>query len=187
MEKADIRNYIILPLFVGVILYGFVIAHDWYNNYQETKQEINYHFDLANQSYEDNQFEDAIGEYKKVTELAFQKFPSEYALAQCKLGNSYSMLAEISDKETNCNNAINSFQKALEIYTIEKDPTNYAGTQINLGNAYGRLAEVRDKETNCENSINAYNKSLEVFTVEKYPLEYALAQRNLGLTSNIST
>jgi len=41
-------------------------------------------------------------------------------------------LAEVRDKEANLEKAINAFQEALKIRTVESYPINYATTQSNL-------------------------------------------------------
>jgi broad specificity phosphatase PhoE len=74
------------------------------------------------------------------------QYPIEYAITQTHLGDAYSFLAEVRDKENNAQNAIVAHKSALEVFTIEKYPIDYARTQNNLGNAYLTLAEVKEKE-----------------------------------------
>lgn len=123
-------------------------------------------------SYNNSQFEEAIEEYNHIQEISHDKFPYEYAMAQNNLGNAYNGLMKVKDKDINAQNAINAYQEALKISTVEKYPIDYATIQINLGNAYGSLAEVRDKEVNAQNAINACKEALKIFTVEKYPINY---------------
>jgi tetratricopeptide (TPR) repeat protein len=180
MGKENLKNNYFAPFIVGIILFlvSFIVinCHDS----QETKREISYHFNKADQFYKNSQYEEAIEEYKQIQEISHDKFPYEYAWAQNDCGIAYKELAKIKDQETNDQNAINAFKEALKIYTVEKYPILYAMAQDNLGDAYGCLAEVRDKEINAQNAINAYQEALKIYTVEKYPYEYAVAQDNLG-------
>jgi hypothetical protein len=61
----------------------------------------------------------------------------EYAQTQNNLGNEYKCLAEVREREINAQNAINSYQKALEVFTVAKYPYQYAQTQNDLKNAAG--------------------------------------------------
>ena len=77
-------------------------------------------------------------------------------------------------------NSIQTFQKALEVYTKKDFPMDYATTQNNLGIAYQILGEVKDNETNCQFAIDAYLKALKVYTKKDFPMNYAMTQNNLG-------
>ena len=88
-------------------------------------------------------------------------------------------MAEIRDKETNFQNAINTYQKALKVYTVENSPFDYAKAQTNLGYVYLRLAEIRDKKTNAQKAIDASQEALKAYAIEKYPIDYAKTQTNL--------
>ena len=76
--------------------------------------------------------------------------------------------------------AIDAYNRALKVYTIERFPMYYAITQNNLGNAYVTLAEVEDKLENCSKAITAFNESLRVRTIDRFPMDYAMTQNNLG-------
>jgi tetratricopeptide (TPR) repeat protein len=154
MWKEDLKKYYIAPFIVGIFLIsvsGFGINS--FLDHQETKTEINYHLDKAELFYNNSQFVEAIEEYKHIQEISYNKFPYEYAMAQNNLGNAYLDLAKVRDKEVNAQNAINAYQEALKIYTVEKYPINYAMAQNNLGNAYLDLVKVRDKEVNAQNAV----------------------------------
>jgi len=181
MGKEDLEKNYIAPIIVGILLLLVSgVGINSFLDHQETKTEISYHSDKANQFYDNSQFEEAIKECKHIQEISYDKFPYEYAMAQNNLGNAYQGLSKVRDKETNSQNAINAYQEALKIYTVEKYPINYAMAQNNLGSSYRSLAEVRDKEVNAQNAINAFKEALTIFTVETYPIYYAKTQINLG-------
>ena len=85
----------------------------------------------------------------------------------------------MQDEESNLEKAINAYEEALKIRTVERDPIYYAMTQNNLGIAYSDLAGVRDKESNLEKAINAYEEVLKIYTEEKYPTVYQIVKSNL--------
>ena len=84
------------------------------------------------------------------------------------------------DKEPNLKQAIDAYQEALKISTIESYPIDYATIQTNLGNTYRKLADVRDKEPNLKQAINAYQEALKIRTIRSYPIDYATTQNDLG-------
>lgn len=177
MEKENWHSKYIAPIIVGIIL--LFVFQSYYDN-QKIKGEIDSYFIQADNSFNNSQFEEAIGEYNEVSKLSYNKFPDKYALAQFKKGLAYVRLAEVRDKEINAQNAINAFQKALEIFTADKYPFEYANTQLNLGRAHNLLGEIRNKEINVQKAINAFQEALKVYTADKYPIEYADTQNNLG-------
>jgi tetratricopeptide (TPR) repeat protein len=190
MQVIDMIKGYIGQLVVGIlaVLVTYLVFLPWYDK-KKIKNEIDSDFHQADHLLKTRQFKEAIGKYNKVLELSYNKFFDKYALAQGNLGNAYCALAEVRDKEVNVQNAINAinaYQKVLEVYIIEKCPVNYAIAQGNLWSAYVFLAEVRDKEVNVQNAINAFNKALEIHTVEKYPVSYARTQRNLEIAKKLS-
>lgn len=60
-------------------------------------------------------------------------------MAQAKIGVAYCSLANVRDKETNAQNAINACQKALEVYTVDKYPIRHEMAQNNLEYGYELL------------------------------------------------
>ena len=64
--------------------------------------------------------------------ITLQKYPIYYAKAQNNLGNAYSMLSFVKEKEINLNKSITAYEESLKIWTLEKYPTNYGLAQIIL-------------------------------------------------------
>ncbi len=123
----------------------------------------------------------AIKSYKKVLKLiTTDRFPIQYAATQNSLGSAYRTLAEVKDKDQNCQLAVNAYQEALKVYTLDRFPMDYAMTQNNLGTAYGTLAEIKDKAQNCQLAVKAYQEALKVRTPDRFPMDYATTQNNLG-------
>ena len=122
----------------------------------------------------------AIKSYKEVLKFrTTDLFPMQYAMTQNNLGIAYATLAEVKDKDQNCQLALKAYQEALKVYTLDLFPMDYVATQNNLGNAYRILAEVKDKTQNCQLALKAYQEALKVRTLDRFPMQYAATQNNL--------
>jgi tetratricopeptide (TPR) repeat protein len=175
--KSAVAEHYVAPIIIGILL--LLVSYYIIDSYKNS-QEIDYHFGQAYYFNSTGQFEKEISEYNEILKISYNKFPDKYALAQKNTGKAYINLANAKEEETNAQNAINAYQKALEIYTYEEYPLEYADTQRSLGWAYINLAMIRDKETNAQNAINASLEAQREYTYKKYPLEYADTQNILG-------
>jgi tetratricopeptide (TPR) repeat protein len=90
----------------------------------------------------------------------------------------------VRDKVDNLERAIQAYQEALKIRTLESYPIDYARTQNNLGGAYWSLAQVLDKRDNLDKAIQAYQEALRIFTLDRYPLDYSIMMRDLAEARN---
>jgi len=54
-------------------------------------------------------------------------------MTQLNLGNAYGTLAQVYEREENCELAIASFKNALKVYTHEAYPYMHLNTKRNLG------------------------------------------------------
>ena len=167
-----------LPQYVGIS----IVRYDIEIENEKTINEITPILNRALYYFDTNQFEKSIDEYNEILNIiSDSKNPNEYAITQNNLGNAYLKLADFQNIELNTLNAINAYQKAINIYKKDNIYTiEYAEAQNNLGKAYLNLADVRDKESNSEKAIIAFNEALEIFIKEKYPIDYVVAQNNLG-------
>jgi len=66
MWKKGLKKNYIAPIIVGILLFLVSVIGINYLDHQETKTEISYHFDKANQFYNNSQFEESIEEYKHI-------------------------------------------------------------------------------------------------------------------------
>src|SRR5450759_1282879 len=87
-------------------------------------------------------------------------------------------------KTENCKKAIQAYEEALKVYTLDRFPMQYAMTHNNLGNAYRTLAEVEAKTENCKKAIQAYEEALNLFTQEEFPETYRSVKSNLTYLLN---
>jgi tetratricopeptide (TPR) repeat protein len=68
--------------------------------------------------------------------------------------------------------AVQSYQAALEVITLENDPSEYAMLQNNLGNALQYAASGHPVENNLR-ALKAYDEALRVRNARLSPLPYA--------------
>ena len=116
--------------------------------------------------------------------LEFESTPATRSETQKKVGDIYWELSQYRDRKQNCKNAINAYEEALKVRTLDHFPMDYAMTQNNLGTAYRTLAEVEAKPENCKNAINAYEEALKVYTKEEFPEINKLVEHNIRDTLN---
>jgi len=88
----------------------------------------------------------------------------------------------VRDKDKNLAEAIDAYEEALRVYTLEEYPVDYAMIQNNLGAAYRSLAEVKERAANLTKAINAYEEALKIYTAERYPLYHKRVAASLDLT-----
>jgi tetratricopeptide (TPR) repeat protein len=105
--------------------------------------------------------------------------PLEHAETQILLWAAYSALAEVEEKQENCQKAIDASLIAVGI--LDKiSPAEHADALKNLGYSFITLAENVDKAENCRKAIEAYEKALQYHTQERAPLEAAEILRDLA-------
>ena len=104
-----------------------------------------------------------------------------YAEAQILLWAAYSALAEVEEKQENCENAIQACQAAIRIYE-SISPAEHADALKNLGYSFTTLAEMGDKAKNCRKAIAAYERALQYYMLEVAPLEHAEILRDLAFS-----
>jgi tetratricopeptide (TPR) repeat protein len=104
------------------------------------------------------------------SEKTFQKW--EWGLTQSNIGNLY--LERINGNFIdNRKQAIQCFEKALQVYRREKFPYDWAVTQYSLGLAYRDLSQL-------QRAIDCFELALEICQPTVYPQECLRAGRNLG-------
>ncbi len=106
-------------------------------------------------------------------------FPQHWARVQRNQGVAYRKLFLVGHRQTNLEEAIASFEKALQVFTREDFPLEWATTLSNLGNAYGSI-DGTNLQISIKKAIACYKAVLQVRTRENMPLSWALTQLNLG-------
>ncbi|WP_410508008.1 CHAT domain-containing protein [Methanosarcina hadiensis] len=104
--------------------------------------------------------------------------PKLWAVLQVILGDSLYQNPQ-GDMAENLEQAIESYNRALEVYTRKDFPADWVETQNNLANAY--FSRIKgDKAENLEKAIVLYNRTLEVYTHKDFAAEWALIQFNVA-------
>jgi len=83
------------------------------------------------------------------------------------------------ERAENLEQAVETYQLALQVYTREAFPEDWAMTQNNLANAYKNRIRGGRAE-NLEQAISAYQLALQVRTRDAFPKECRQTARNLG-------
>lgn len=113
-----------------------------------------------------------------------ERFPLEFGTNMNYLGNTCKAMAEEMQsmnyksldeykkyKLERLSNAINVFQGALRVFTMDRYPEQYAQTQSNLGEAFAILAIIQEPQENLARAISALESALLVYTPENYPAQ----------------
>ncbi len=85
----------------------------------------------------------------------------------------------VGDRGTSIRNAIDCYNAALTVYTIEAFPHDWAGTQNNLGIAFADLPD-GDRGANLRAAIDCFSAALTIYTKAAFPYDWAGTQNNLG-------
>ena len=137
------KNPVIVVAIAALIVAVLAFLHPIYLEHDERedlKSQIDSSIREADSLRDAGLFGEAIDEYKSILKMVSpKKFPDRYATTQNNLGNAYSGLAEVRDKEANLEKAINAYQEALKIYTEEKYPIMYQTVKSNLEVARSQL------------------------------------------------
>jgi len=99
-------------------------------------------------------------------------------MTQNNLANAYSERINGSRAE-NLERAIEFYQAALTVYTLEDFPEKWATTQNNLGEAYRNRINGSRAE-NLERAIEFFHAALTVHTLEDFPINNVETLNNLG-------
>ncbi|MGB7416631.1 MAG: tetratricopeptide repeat protein [Thermosynechococcaceae cyanobacterium] len=121
-----------------------------------------------------------IGQSSLYSESESRSFlvPERWAAEQNDLGVDCFEKTQ-GNRAENIEQAIDAFQKALQVYTRDAFPEKWAMTQNNLGTAYGDRIR-GERAENIEQAIDAFQRALQVRTRNAFPEKWAMTQNNLG-------
>lgn len=104
---------------------------------------------------------ESITAFEKALELfSSNREKRKYASVQNRIGETYSILADVENGAINLRKAIKAFNEALKIRTREEFLFEYIQTQYNLGAVYWKLSEVQNRIKNSRRSIKEMEKLL---------------------------
>ncbi|MEG3899918.1 MULTISPECIES: CHAT domain-containing tetratricopeptide repeat protein [unclassified Microcoleus] len=125
-----------------------------------------------------NNIEIAITGYQIVLNNR-QPGSENYAGTQNNLATAYSNRINGSRTE-NLERAIEFYEAALTVYTLEDFPEDWAMTQNNLALTYTNRIN-GSRAQNLERAIEFFEAALTVYTLEAFPEDWAMTQNNLAI------
>jgi tetratricopeptide (TPR) repeat protein len=106
--------------------------------------------------------------------------PLDWAATQDNLGIALGVLGGRESGTAHLEQAVVSFQAALQERTRERVPLDWAATQTNLGNALEAVGERDGGTAHLEQAVVAYRAALQETARERAPLDWAAIQNGLG-------
>ena len=106
--------------------------------------------------------------------------PSDWAVAQCRLGTALRTYGEREGSTTLLNEAVAAFRAALEEWPRNRAPGDWAATQHELGIAWARIGVREGSTVDLTKAVAAFRAALEEWTRDRAPSDWARAQYNLG-------
>jgi tetratricopeptide (TPR) repeat protein len=123
----------------------------------------------------------ALVAYRESLKIYTILYPIMYANLQNNIGGMHQNLAMYNEEiRLNTAEALDAFDKALEVHTKEKFPREYANTKYNIGVAYMKLMDLELTDESRNIAITSFREALKVYNLRDYPQEYANTQMNLG-------
>ena len=111
--------------------------------------------------------------------------PVQFAATQNNLGVAYRTLSDVENKARNCKRAIEAYEAALIVYTLDQFPIQYATTKNNIAGAYTTLAESEEAKTNGEYAVTSYKEAQQVFSNDKYPEYYEMIEDSINYVKTL--
>ena len=87
-------------------------------------------------------------------------FPEYYADITNSIGNQYKKLSEIGNRVANIQNAIDYYNKSLELIDPEQQSYMFAVVGNNVGATYSLLAEVSDEDGYSQKAVDSFQNSI---------------------------
>jgi len=108
--------------------------------------------------------------------------PLAWAETQNSLGNILAAIAQQMQDEVLYEKAIQSFNRALEVFDQQASAMDWAATQYNLGTASQAVGRQLGDTKNLKQATDAYTNALLVWSREKNPMEWGSTMHRLGAT-----
>ena len=91
-----------------------------------------------------------------------EKHPYVYALTKKNLGDTYSLLSKLENKEYNLEKAINFYKEASKIFKKNKYLYDYVNTKGYLGDVYFDLSQVKSTKEELNKAIESFKEALSI-------------------------
>jgi transcriptional regulator with XRE-family HTH domain len=120
-------------------------------------------------------------------DLSQVESPEDWAKTQNNLANSLSKQAERTEGAEGADllkQAVEAYDKAMQVYTLDAYPTDWAMTQNNFAVALVLQAAISEGAEGVgllERAVTAHVKTLQVYTRNAHPTEWAMTQNNFAI------
>ena len=139
---------------------------------------------------------DAVATFERILKFRqVSEYPSERAMAQLALGDSYRWMADRYMRRTYLESAIAAYEQALAHFTMERDSDTWAALKYNIASALSSDANDREGSTEpLRRSIELFHEALRVQRQKHNQHEIAqsltgvaVAEMKLGIQANDRT
>ena len=111
--------------------------------------------------------------------------PVQFAATQNNLGVAYRTLSDVENKSRNCKRAIEAYEAALIVYTLDHFPMQYATTKNNIAGAYTTLSEIEETSKNADHAITCYKDAQNVFNKEQFQDYYDMIEDSINYVKTL--
>ena len=127
----------------------------------------------------------ALRDFDEALQISHNESAIDYSETKHNQGVAYINMFRFTDNKMYLELAKSSFEKSLEIRTLEDNPLDFALTKYYLGNVFLCLAESNDNEDNIGDAIDAYKESLDIYKIED-PVRYNQVYSNYEIARGYS-
>jgi tetratricopeptide (TPR) repeat protein len=108
--------------------------------------------------------------------------PLDWATTQHALGNALWQLGNLERGTARLKQAVEAFEAALTVRTLDHTPREWGATQNSLGAVLSTIGANEDTTVSLERALVAFRKGLQVRTRSDSPREWGITMNNVGLT-----
>jgi tetratricopeptide (TPR) repeat protein len=135
---------------------------------------------LGDQTGERELLDRAVTEFRKVVDYWDSKNAPKWSRTQDRLGNALMRLGERTNSTELLWEAVEAFDRALTVRTLEQGAFEWAITSNHRANALLRIGEREQETDKIREAIDGYQKALSALDPGAHPLDWAMVQNNLG-------
>ncbi|MDH4224348.1 MAG: hypothetical protein OEW12_01720 [Deltaproteobacteria bacterium] len=117
---------------------------------------------------------------KNARETPRKTAPLDWAAAQDLLGNVAAGYGMKKSSPAHLEEALDAYQKCLEVVSVEDHPLDWAMAQYNRGSTLVELARLTDTPEKLTDAVEAFGQALRGYTRSERPVEWGMTQNALG-------
>jgi tetratricopeptide (TPR) repeat protein len=134
----------------------------------------------AERLLEEDNLEEALSRCKDLAgKISTLREPALYARAKHLEGRCRTKLSWITLGEVNLRLAVEAYEEALNLYTVEEHPSQFAAVQNDLAHAYWTLSEISNPQDNLTGAVEAFERAQEVYAKQEDAAQFVRIQENI--------